>query len=259
MTDTGKPSTAAPFLRLAPSPGWCLVFWILVLLLSGCQSGKPPAASASQVSVQSEPRVSARQSAEERRAQVLAEWLEQAEQALFEDRLLTPAEDNAYERYQAVLYLDPDNERARTGLQAIVLRYLDLARSAARRGALAPAREMLDRAELVDPGNPLVDELEAELQQARKHRSQNEPLAEMGDSYLLDSQRLSEKAPELVQELHNLAARLPETGDFVLIVAPTDAEGRWIYRQLREAVPDYRVRGNIQLGSPPRIRLLPTD
>lgn len=190
---------------------------------------------------------------------MLAEWLEQAEQALFEDRLLTPAEDNAYERYQAVLYLDPDNERARTGLQAIVLRYLDLARSAARRGALAPAREMLDRAELVDPGNPLVDELEAELQQARKHRSQNEPLAEMGDSYLLDSQRLSEKAPELVQELHNLAARLPETGDFVLIVAPTDAEGRWIYRQLREAVPDYRVRGNIQLGSPPRIRLLPTD
>lgn len=203
--------------------------------------------------------MAAQLSAGERRAQVLEQWLEQADQALADDRLLTPEDNNAYERYQAVLYLDPDNERARTGLQAIVLRYLDLARSAARRGALAQAREMLERAELVDPGNPLVEELEAELRETRKSRRQNAPLAEMGDSYLLDPQRLSEKAPELVEELHNLAARLPETGEFVLIVARTDAEGRWIYRQLREAVPDYRVRGNIQLGTPPRIRLLPTD
>lgn len=237
------------------------VFWLMAtaLLMVGCQSGQVPGRSATQSSSQVEQSGTAVQSAAERRAQVLEQWLERADKALTDDRLLTPADDNAYERYQAVLYLDPDNDRARTGLQAIVLRYLDLARSAARRGALPQAREMLARAEVVDPGNPLVEEMEAELEQARARWRERGPLAQSGDSFLLDPRRLSEKAPELVQELHQLAARLPETEDFVLIVARTDAEARWIYRQLREAVPDYRVRGNVQLGSPPSIRFLPND
>lgn len=261
MTEKVKSKIVARFFAQGLGSPSRFVVWITAtaLLMAGCQSGQLPPPPTSQNSSQSEQPLTAVLSAAERRAQVLEQWLARADKALADDRLLTPADDNAYERYQAVLYLDPNNDRARTGLQAIVLRYLDLARSAARRGALTQAREMLDRAEVVEPGNPLVEEMEAELAQARARWRESGPLAESGDSYLLDPRRLSEKAPELAQELHQLAARLPETEDFVLIVARTDAEARWIYRQLREAVPDYRVRGNVQLGSPPSIRFLPND
>lgn len=261
MTDKVKPQMKTRFFEQKLRPRSSFAFWMLVasLLITGCQGVQQPDSSATQTPALADQSGTAEQSVAERRAQVLEQWLEQADKALSDDRLLTPEDDNAYERYQAVLYLDPNNDRARTGLQAIVLRYLDLARSAARRGALAPAREMLERAQLVDPGNSLVEEMEAELRQARERWRESGPLAEVGDSHLLDPRRLSEKAPELVQELHQLARRLPETEEFVLIVARTDAEARWIYRQLREAVPDYRVRGNIQLGSPPSIRLVPND
>ncbi len=261
MIDKVTPRKVAPLFEPGLSSRSSVVFWMLaaLLLISGCQSGQLPSPSTRQAPIQDKQPVKAEQSAAERRAQVLKQWLERADKALEDDRLLTPESDNAFERYQAVLYLDPENERARTGLQAIVLRYLDLARSAARRGALSQAREMLERAQLVDPGNILVEEMKAELNQARERWRQRGPLAERGDTYLLDPRRLSEKAPDLVQKLRQLAARLPETGEFVLIVARTDSEARWIYRQLQEAVPGYRVRGNIQLGSPPSIRLLPTD
>ena len=50
---------------------------------------------------------------------------------------------------------------------------------------------------------------------------------------------------------------MKNSGEFVLITSRTDDEGRWIYRQMQEAVPGYLVRGDIQLGSPPRVTLLP--
>ncbi|MFC6981009.1 hypothetical protein [Microbulbifer taiwanensis] len=58
-------------------------------------------------------------------------------------------------------------------------------------------------------------------------------------------------------ELLRGAAQRIRRGELrVIIVARNDAEGRWIYQQLREAVPGYRVRGDIKLGSPPRLLLI---
>jgi hypothetical protein len=42
-----------------------------------------------------------------------------------------------------------------------------------------------------------------------------------------------------------------------LIIARTDNEGRWIYQKMREVDPEFRVRGDIKLGSPPRVVLVP--
>jgi hypothetical protein len=42
-----------------------------------------------------------------------------------------------------------------------------------------------------------------------------------------------------------------------MIIARTDVEGRWIYQKMRDAVPGYRVRGDIKLGNPPRVQLVP--
>src|SRR5690625_6898453 len=92
---------------------------------------------------------------QESRREVVTRWLDEADRALSQDRLIEPADDNAHDRYRAALYLDPGNSRAQSGLHAIVLRYLDMARAAARRGAYAQSQELLRRANTVEPGSPL--------------------------------------------------------------------------------------------------------
>ncbi|WP_157209823.1 hypothetical protein [Marinimicrobium agarilyticum] len=189
------------------------------------------------------------------REEKVEQWLEQADRALANDRLLSPLADNAHDRYRAVLLYDADNTRAITGLQAIALRYLDLARSAAARSALTQARGYLELAETVDPGNPLVEELRQSLQTQRERMVSAEAMVEKGRTISLDPTLLSQRADSLVADLHSLAQRVKESGKFVLIVTRTDAEGRWVYQQMRDGVSDYVLRGDIKLGSPPRIEL----
>jgi serine/threonine protein kinase len=66
-------------------------------------------------------------------------------------RLTTPTGQNAFERYQQVLTLEPDNEDARRGLEVIVIRYVTLANTAMSNGELEKAERYLDSASGVIP------------------------------------------------------------------------------------------------------------
>jgi serine/threonine protein kinase len=66
-------------------------------------------------------------------------------------RLTAPAGDNAFERYQQVLTLEPDNEDAARGLEVIVTRYVTLAHTALSNGELDKAERYLDNASGVLP------------------------------------------------------------------------------------------------------------
>ncbi len=61
-------------------------------------------------------------------------------------RWTTPAGDNAFERYQKVLAVEPDNEDAVRGLEVIVIRYVTLANTALSNGELDKAKHYLDSA-----------------------------------------------------------------------------------------------------------------
>ena len=61
-------------------------------------------------------------------------------------RLTTPAGDNAFQRYQKVLAVEPDNEEAVRGLEVIVSRYVTLANTALINGELDKAEHYLDSA-----------------------------------------------------------------------------------------------------------------
>ena len=61
-------------------------------------------------------------------------------------RLTTPAGDNAFERYQKVLAVEPDNEDAVRGLEVIVIRYVTLANTALSNGEIDKAEHYLDSA-----------------------------------------------------------------------------------------------------------------
>jgi serine/threonine protein kinase len=66
-------------------------------------------------------------------------------------RLTAPAGDNAFERYQQVLALEPGNEDAERGLEVIVIRYVTLANTAMSNAELDKARRYLDSASDVLP------------------------------------------------------------------------------------------------------------
>ena len=71
------------------------------------------------------------------------ELLAEAEQALAKDRLTSPIDDNAFDRYQAVLLLDKGNERAAMGIRNIVERYMAMSQSKLKRGDFNAARKLL--------------------------------------------------------------------------------------------------------------------
>jgi serine/threonine protein kinase len=68
-------------------------------------------------------------------------------------RLTAPAGDNAFERYQQVLALEPGNEDATRGLEVIVIRYVTLANTALSNGELDKAARFLDSASGVLPAD----------------------------------------------------------------------------------------------------------
>ncbi|MBI2803046.1 MAG: serine/threonine protein kinase [Gammaproteobacteria bacterium] len=74
-----------------------------------------------------------------------------ADRAAF--RLTTPPGNNALEKYRAVLRFDPRNGDAKTGIDQIVGRYLDLAAAAATRREFAAANDFLRRANDANPSD----------------------------------------------------------------------------------------------------------
>lgn len=66
-------------------------------------------------------------------------------------RLTTPAGNNAFERYQQVLALEPDNDAAARGLEIIVSRYVTLANAAIGSGEFEQAQQYLEAASAVRP------------------------------------------------------------------------------------------------------------
>lgn len=230
---------------------------LLLVLLSSCASWQQKSATVAPAPSQQPEK--ADPLPVRRVADDVRDLLAAAEAALAADRLTTPLHDNAFDRFQAVLLLDPGNSQARSGIQQIFSRYLDMIRSALGRNDLGRARAMLERARLVQHDHPMLDELDAEIARLRQ---QSEVPGEMsvaadGKEFLLNGQSLQRKDQQLVVRLQELARQVKESNETLLIIARNDAEGRWIYQRMSEGVPDYRLRGDIQLGRTPKILILP--
>lgn len=86
-----------------------------------------------------------------------------ARNALADNRLMTPRGNNAYEKYRAVLEIDPDHPGAREGLREIATRYVGMADRAIGGGDLEKARTFVDRARLADDAYPGIERIEDRL------------------------------------------------------------------------------------------------
>ncbi|MFO1388076.1 tetratricopeptide repeat protein [Cellvibrio sp.] len=75
--------------------------------------------------------------------------LNQAERAISMDRLTVPIEDNAYNYYQKILVLSPNNNQAKEGLDKIASRYMAMAQDQINAGNLQQAQALIQRARFV--------------------------------------------------------------------------------------------------------------
>lgn len=183
--------------------------------------------------------------------------LGEADYCLSRNQLLNPIADNAHDRYRSVLLMDPANERAKLGLQAIALRFVDQAQTAARRGNLREANTLINYAKSID-NNAVVQDAANSLRKQLVNVPVAKAYVPSEGEVVLDAKLLQAQHAQLTSQLTGVAQKAKQTDQFVLIIARNDTEGRWIYQQLRSAVPGYLVRGDIRIGSPARVKLVQT-
>lgn len=226
----------------------------LPLFLLACESApapeQPPEPPAVSIEPETEP-APARSvlDAEERYRRMIADWLYDGLRALQDDRLLTPSASSAHHYFSRVLALESDNELAREGLQDIVNRYAQLAETAARQGQFDNAELFLRRAERVNADHSVLEQSRALLQTERERTH---------SMHILDGRSVADRSDAAQEQLLAIAGGLEESRNelFVLVTAPNDEQGRWMFTLIRDALNEPRLRGSIEIGSQPSVRLL---
>lgn len=192
--------------------------------------------------------------------------LQKADGYLAQDQLRTPAQANAFDRYRAVLILDSDNPRAKAGIDAIARRYLEMASNAARRGSFASAKARVADAVAVGGDTDQSRAMLSKINQAQiaarraKPKIKQVPIIAKPDisqnaQFVLDKAALTNRNKSMVTQLQSLGLRVQDSREYVLIHARNDAEGRWIYQQMRNASKNYRLRGDIRRSKTPKVIL----
>ncbi len=178
---------------------------------------------------------------------IIADLLYEGIKALNANRLLTPPDISAHAYFSRVLAIEPENAVALKGIQDIVAKYLQLADQAGRQGQFDSAKDYLRRAEQVDRSHAGIAAAWVQLE------------AEMNSKdvvHAINARELASQSAALMEELGKIGIQARETGAFFLITAPNDAQARWIYAQMQAAVTGHRLRGNIELGDSPTVRLI---
>jgi len=209
------------------------LLFILVSALCGCQSGTVPLEdlNASIPPVEADPRI--------------FPLLAKAEEAFAENRLTTPLDDNAYLRYLQVLSIEPDNSKANQGIADIAEKYLAWSIENVQRARYRRARDFLNKARSVDENHPNIATVENMVNSYAEGKTQ---------TFELSRASTERRDPETVSALGEIAAEISKLQATIMIEAPSDATGRWIYQQLNEATRE-RVRARFEMTSRVRIHL----
>lgn len=173
--------------------------------------------------------------------------LNRAEIALNKGQLDAPNDDNAFAWYQRVLEIAPDQPDATYGLERIVERYIERAMAAIAREAWIAARAELDSAEQIDRDSAGILVLRRQIKLLENARRW---------SLTLPADEVRRRSRFASLKLHNFSPTARASNARVMIRAGSDADGRWMYEQLNDGPGQRRIRGEIEIGLPPQVRVL---
>ena len=209
--------------------------FISLLLISSCSTQllekQPKSASVQTPTTQSKIRIQ--------------QLLESANQAMAQNRLTTPKDDNALDKFKKVLDLSPSNPLAVEGINQIVERYLSWARDNVDRSQLKKARHFVSLAHSIDPDHPSITPIVINI------NDQEDKIARI---FELDSTSTkNQKVSPLV--LNRIANKILEHRAFVTIRAPDDRSGRWLYQELNRRV-DFRIEARLEISNKASVTLI---
>lgn len=177
-----------------------------------------------------------------------------ARQALFDDRLSTPADDNALEYYALMESIESGNAEVDWGRRQITERYRELIRQAVASNNIARARVLLNRVQSIglDDGSfPALSSLSTDRQRIDEKQSES--------IFVLPDAAIRAREEDIVEKLGEIAAVAKRHDSRIDIIARNDQDGRWIYQTMRDSLRDYRLRGNITVGRAAKVVLLDWD
>ncbi len=90
--------------------------------------------------------------------------LELAEKQLNNDQLSTPADNNAYDTYRAILKIEPENAKAKRGLRRVADRYAEIAREQSAAGKYEQAASSAQNGLLMWPEHNYLRQVLAEIE-----------------------------------------------------------------------------------------------
>jgi serine/threonine protein kinase len=109
----------------------------------------------------------------ERKNQV-QQLLDEAKTALTDNRLSSPAGDNAYDKYQAALALDPQSQTALQGISTIAATFLQQSVAAAEKDNFSRARAMVAAAIQIDSQHPNLQQTQQKINQLEALKQQQQ-------------------------------------------------------------------------------------
>jgi len=160
------------------------------------------------------------------------------------NQLTTPRDNNALQKYRAVLKRDPGNVDALDGINRIVEKYLAWARDHAEQGNISKARLYVARAETVDASHPNIDPV-VNLINDREDQKTTLFTLRRNDVLNRNAARIA---------FDTIARQITRNQSFATIRAPDDASGRWIYQELNARVP-FRVEAAFEVQNTPSVLL----
>jgi hypothetical protein len=182
------------------------------------------------------------------------------EKAFSAGLLILPDDNNAFNLFRAAQILEPDNEKAKAGLDAILIAEVERVKDFISSSKLRQAESRISLLKDRYKNNALLTELHSDIvaikkmSQARERALTQKSKPQDPNRILLNETDLKAKSEGIRDQLAQLAENVSQSRQGVLIFARTDAQARWIYQQMRRSVPDYRIRGDLRIG-PPRIEL----
>ena len=176
--------------------------------------------------------------------------LAEAQLAFEARRLTSPRRSNALQRYRQVLSLDPGNTHARNGINIIVEQYLTWAILDAEEGNYSAAFSYIRHASAVDPEHLNIPAVRQKIERQRSNRER---------VFRLERHRLNERMVAS-DTLEAIVAEILKGGAFVVIRAPDDESGRWLYQRLN-SMTSSRIEASLEVepGLRPIVIVTRTD
>ena len=139
-------------------------------------------------------------------------------------------------------------------------RYFELAEDALDRGQLDSAARYLAAVDKVFGSHRTLSRLRGTLRKKRAVLAVPVKLEEQdvatAKRITLDQRALKQRSDALKVLLARASARVQQTDESIMIFAPNDAQGRWIYQTMKSFAPGYLIRGDIRLHQRPALEFL---